>query len=64
MAGKVLTKLEEWLKFLEGKKTYLVALVWIARAVFKYTTNHDADMLFDRLLEGVGVTTLRAGMKK
>ena len=47
------------MKFLRGKKTYLVGLAMIFAAIF-----HPGGVNVDQLLEGLGLLSLRAGIKK
>jgi hypothetical protein len=61
---KFLEKLEKTFKFMEGKKTYMVALLLITKALVNYSGNHDVNALIDRSIEAIGLSTLRMGIKR
>ncbi|HQI77618.1 MAG TPA: hypothetical protein PK384_13985 [Candidatus Latescibacteria bacterium] len=50
--------------FLRGKKTYFVAAGWIAWGIWTYAVERDPVAGTQRILEGVSLITLRAGVAK
>lgn len=51
-------------QFLQGSKTYLVAAAVIAYEVLGYVLGHNASFDVSRVLEALGLATLRAGIGK
>ena len=59
---KILDKLEKVFKFFEGKKTFTLCALMLLKAFVKYSGNHDSDMLFDKAIEAITISTLRSGI--
>ena len=50
--------------YLQGKKTYLMGIGWIAWGVWTYAIEGDAAEGVRRVMEGLSLITLRAGVAK
>lgn len=60
----VLTHNNHYMNFLNGKKTYLVALVMLVYAVLSWTLGGmPTAEAAQRALEALGLATLRAGIR-
>ncbi len=52
------------INFLRGRKSYIIGTGWILWGVWTYAVEGDQPTGIQRILEGVGLITLRAGVKK
>jgi hypothetical protein len=59
---KFLDKVERVFKFMDGKKTFALCALMLLKAFVKYSGNHDSDMLFDKAIEAITISTLRSGI--
>ena len=50
--------------FLRGKKTYIMAIGWIAWGLWNYVVDGNATEGLQRVMEGVSLIALRAGVTK
>ena len=52
------------LKFLRGKKTYVIGSAWIIWAAWLFIVENEQAEAGRRLMEGLALITLRAGVTK
>jgi len=52
------------ISFLRGKKTYLMGIGWIVWGVWNYLVEGNHAEGIQRILEGISLITLRAGVAK
>lgn len=50
--------------FLRGKKSYLLGAGWVLWGVWTYAVEGDPASGVQRIMEGIGLIALRAGVKK
>jgi hypothetical protein len=50
--------------FLKGKKSYVLGAGWVLWGIWTYTVEGDPATGFQHIMEGIGLITLRAGVKK
>jgi hypothetical protein len=49
---------------MNGKKTYAVAILMILHALSAYALGHDQSLNLQEILAALGLSALRAGVKK
>jgi len=49
---------------MQGKKTYIIAVVMVVQAVASYFMGDTPDLNITQILEGFGLATLRQGVAK
>ncbi len=52
------------IKFLKGKKSYVLGAGWMLWGIWTYAVEGDPATGIQRVMEGFGLITLRAGVKK
>jgi hypothetical protein len=50
--------------FLRGKKSYFLGAGWVLWGVWTYSVEGDPATGVQRIMEGIALITLRAGVKK
>ncbi len=50
--------------FLRGRKSYFIGAGWVLWGVWTYVVEGDPASGVQRIMEGVGLVTLRAGVSK
>jgi hypothetical protein len=60
----IIQKIESGIKFLEGKKTFILSCLMIIRACVSYSGDHNMGDLLDKTIYALGISTLRMGIKR
>ena len=59
---KIIAKLQALIDFLQGKKTYTVAIGMIVKALVAYHNNHQLNILLDQILLALAIMTGRSAI--